>query len=46
MEENISSYRNGDIDIEVSISVRNDIALRKKTGQERRMEKISFLILP
>ena len=43
MEENISSYRSGDIDIEVSISVRNDIALRKKTGQERRMEKISFL---
>lgn len=43
MKENILSYRNGDIDIEVSISVRNDIALRKKTGKERRMEKIGFL---
>lgn len=43
MKENILSYRNGDIDIEVSISVRNDISLRKKTGKERRVEKIGFL---
>lgn len=43
MNNNILSYRNGDIDIEVSISVRNDIKLRKETGRERRLETISFL---
>lgn len=43
MKDNIELYRNNEIDIEVQVSVRNDIKIREKTNLARRIEGISFL---
>ena len=39
----INSYRMGDLSIDVTVSVRNDIDLREKTGDKKRKEGLSFL---
>ena len=42
IKENISKYRNGDVDINVKVRVRNDQKIQKSTGQQTRLEGISF----
>jgi hypothetical protein len=43
VEQNILDYRNGTLDFDVNISVRNDIELREKTQSDKRKEGLSFL---
>jgi len=43
MHKNVETYRDGKLDIEVCVSIRNDIEVRRQTNQERRIENISFL---
>ena len=42
-EQNILDYRDGTLDFDVNISVRNDIDLREKTQSDKRKEGLSFL---
>ncbi len=42
-KQNIDDYREGTLKFEISVSVRNDIALREKTNAEKRNEGLSFL---
>lgn len=42
-ENNICAYRSGTLQIDVSISVRNDLDLREKTNSNKRKEGLSFL---
>ena len=42
-EENIRAYRAGSLEIDVSISVRNDLNLREQTNASKRKEGLSFL---
>ena len=42
-ENNICAYRSGTLQIDVSISVRNDLDLREKTNSSKRKEGLSFL---
>ena len=42
-KQNIMDYRNGTLDFDVNISVRNDIELREKTQSDKRKEGLSFL---
>ena len=43
MEKDISLYRNNDISFDITVSVRNDIELRERTGNRNRKEGLSFL---
>ena len=43
VSETIAKYREQEIDILVSVDVRNDIDVREKTGNSRRKEGLSFL---
>lgn len=41
--QNIADYREGKLQFEINVSVRNDIALREKTNAQKRNEGLSFL---
>lgn len=41
--DDIDSYRCGDLEIEVTVKVRNDIQLREKTNSNKRKEGLGFL---
>ena len=43
VKKDIELYRTGDLIIDVTVSVRNDIDLREKTGDKKRKEGLSFL---
>lgn len=43
IQDTISSYRDGLIEFEVDVSVRNDIDLRERSRTERRKEGLSYL---
>ena len=43
MSGNILAYRNGELNFEVAVDVRNDNDIREKSNKERRQEGISFL---
>lgn len=43
VKKDIDMYRMGDLTIDVTVSVRNDIELREKTGDKKRKEGLSFL---
>jgi hypothetical protein len=43
MRDNILAYRNGELDFEVEVDVRNDNDIRVKSNQDRRQEGIGFL---
>lgn len=43
MRDNILAYRNGQLDFEVEVDVRNDNDIKAKSNQDRRQEGIGFL---
>lgn len=43
IKKDIDLYRSGKMDIDVTVSVRNDIDLREQTGNKNRKEGLSFL---
>lgn len=43
IEPEIEQYRSGELEIEVSVKVRNDIDLRQKTNSDKRKEGLGFL---
>ena len=43
METDIERYRNGKIDFQVKVKVRNDLDIREKTKSDKRKEGLSFL---
>ena len=43
LKNDLEAYRNQQLSIEVTVSVRNDIELREKTGNKQRKEGLSFL---
>lgn len=43
MRDNILAYRNGELDFEVEVDVRNDNDIKAKSNQDRRQEGIGFL---
>lgn len=43
MNDVVKGYRHNNVDIEVSVNVRNDIEVREKSNKSRRNEGISFL---
>lgn len=43
MEQNIQRYREGLLEFEVDVEVRNDIEIREKTKSKKRKEGLSFL---
>lgn len=43
IRKDIAMYRNNEISFDITVSVRNDIELREKTGDHNRKEGLSFL---
>ena len=43
MKKDLDAYRNHELSIDVTVSVRNDIELRERTGNKQRTEGLSFL---
>lgn len=43
IRNDITMYRNNDVSFDITVSVRNDIELREKTGDRNRKEGLSFL---
>ena len=43
MKTEVDNYRDGSIDIEVNVKVRNDLELRERTKSDKRKEGLTFL---
>lgn len=43
IEQNVLDYRDGSLEFDIKVNVRNDTSLREKTNSEKRKEGLSFL---